>query len=95
MTQIQSDPNRGDELRKKSVNAIKAGQGSPAWREYMEMFAENDRQLARLLPTDETEDVFKMDVARAYLVGNGTCGAETTGFHLIQGVDDTLDENIS
>jgi hypothetical protein len=84
----------GKLVRRKAVAAIKSGEGTPAWEEYMKMFAEDDCELARLLPSDATKDVFEMDVARTYLVGNGTCGAETTGFHLIEGVEDTLDEGL-
>ena len=95
MNNIQADSNVGLDIQEKAVNAIKSGEGTTAWRTYMAMFAQNERELARLLPTDETQNVFKMDVARTYLVGNGTCGAETTGFHLIEGVNDTLDENLN
>jgi hypothetical protein len=84
----------GKIVRQKAVAAIKSGEGSPAWEEYMKMFAADERELARLLPADATKDVFDMDVARTYLVGNGTCGAETTGFHLIEGVDDKLDQGL-
>ncbi len=83
-----------DELQKKAVLAIKGGEGSLPWREYMEMFAENDEQLARLLPTDDTKDNFEMDLARTYLIGNGPCGAITIT-RLLFGVEDTLDEGLS
>ncbi len=96
MTRIRKgDEALGETLRKKSVEAIKSGEGSREWEEYMSLFAQDDKQLARLMPMDETKDVYEMDVARTYLVGNGTCGAATTGFHLIQGVDDKLDENLA
>jgi hypothetical protein len=61
----------------------------------MSMFSKSDTQLARLMPSDATKDVYEMDVARTYLVGNGTCGAETTKFQLILGVDDRLDQDLS
>lgn len=85
----------GESVRAKAVSAIKAGEGTPEWIEYMEQFSQSTEQMARLTPTDDTLDVFDMDVARTYLVGNGTCGAETTGFHLIQGVEDKLDEGLA
>jgi hypothetical protein len=95
MTAIQEgDTALGLAVRAKAVNAIKAGEGSLEWITYMEQFSQNATELARLTPTDETLNDFDFDVARTYLVGNGTCGAETTGFHLIEGVDDKLDENL-
>lgn len=95
MQQIRDgDQDLGLTVRRKAVNAIKAGEGSPEWIEYMEQFSRSAEQLSRLTPTDSTRNVFDMDVARTYLVGNGTCGAETTGFHLIEGVDDKLDEGL-
>jgi hypothetical protein len=84
----------GETLRIKAVGAIKSGEGSPEWVEYMQHFAQTPEELARLTPTDDTKDDFDMDVARTYLLGNSTCGAETTGFHLIEGVDDKLDEGL-
>lgn len=94
MKSVQNDRTVGMDLQAKAVEAIKSGEGSSAWKDYMELFATDDRELKRLLPDDETKGVFKMDVARTYLVGNGVCGAETTGFHLLDGIDDTLDENL-
>ncbi len=84
----------GNDVRLKSVAAIKAGEGSGAWQDYMELFSSSPTQLARLMPTDNTADDSGFDLARAYLVGNGTCGVDTTGFHLISGVGDKLDENL-
>ena len=84
----------GDTVRQEAVNAIKSGEGSAAWETYMSRFSQSPSQLARLLPTDDTKNVYEMDLARTYLVGNGTCGAETTGYHLNYGIGDTLDENL-
>ncbi len=95
MEEIQNGNNTlGNSVQAKAVNAIKAGEGSPAWEEYMKMFSQSPEQLARLLPTDDTQGVFEMDLARTYLVGNGPCGAITTGLHLLDGVGDTLDQNL-
>lgn len=88
------DTELADMIQKKAVLAIKAGEGSDAWNDYMSSFAQTPEELARLLPTDSTSGLFDMDVARTALVGNGTCGATTTGFHLLDGVGDTLDEGI-
>jgi hypothetical protein len=94
MKKIRDDSGVGDEVQAKAVDAIKSGQGSSAWETYMTMFATDKKQLARLLPTDDTDGVFRMDVARTCLVGNGTCGAETTGSELLNGVKDILDEDL-
>lgn len=96
MEQIGGDNGEtvGGEVQKQSVQAIKAGEGSPEWKEYMSRFAKDENQLARLLPTDDTKGDYEMDVARAYLLGNGTCGAETTRFHLLDGVGDKLDNGL-
>jgi hypothetical protein len=54
------------------------GQAPPAWKDYMNTFAKSPEELARLIPTDGTDnDPVKRD-ARAYLVANGTCGTGTT-----------------
>lgn len=84
----------GESIRAKAVAAIKSGEGSSEWETYMSTFSKSPDQLARLLPTDGTLNDFDFDVARTYLVGNGTCGVDTTGFHLIQGINDKLDENL-
>ncbi len=85
----------GEDVRRLAVSAIKSGEGSTSWAEYMSMFSKTPAQLARLIPTDVTKDVYEKDVARTYLVGNGTCGVDTTKYHLIEGVDDKLDEGLS
>lgn len=90
----EGDKTLGESVRKQAVDAIKSGEATPEWKQYMSLFARDEVELARLMPTDDTKNVYEMDVARTYLVGNGTCGAETTGFHLIQGVEDKLDENL-
>ena len=95
MTAIQNgDEALALEIRAKSVAAIKGGEGSQGWGDYMQMFAKNSTELARLMPTDTTQGEESFDLARTYLVGNGTCGVDTTGFRLIQGVDDKLDEGL-
>ena len=89
----------GQGVREKAVAAIKGGQGSEGWTAYMEQFSQSPEQFARLAPDQSVADEF--DVARTYLVGNGTCGAETTGggetgtgTGLIFGVWDKLDEGL-
>lgn len=82
-------------IQAKAVEAIKAGEGSNEWIEYMKLFSKDADQLARLEPTDNTKDDFDMDVARTYLVGNGMCGAATTGSNLNFGIGEKLDEGLS
>jgi hypothetical protein len=82
----------GQQVREKAIAAIIGGQGSPAWETYMEQFSTTSEQMARLLPTDSTENDPGFDEARTYLIGNGTCGSDTTGGRLIEGVGDKLDE---
>jgi hypothetical protein len=94
MEKVKDDASVGVDLQAKAVDAIKSGQGSAEWHAYMTLFAKGGNELSRLLPDDETEGVFRMDVARTCLVGNGTCGAETTGSNLLDGIDDILDENL-
>ncbi|HYY98479.1 MAG TPA: hypothetical protein VE642_07810 [Pyrinomonadaceae bacterium] len=73
-----------DALHVKAVAAIFSGgqvvdgHAPEAWEIYMNTFAKSTDELARLIPTDGTEnDPDKRD-ARAYLVANGTCGGTTT-----------------
>jgi hypothetical protein len=88
------DTQLGDEIQQQAVAAIMAGHGSQEWQDYMARFSQSPAELARLLATDNTANQFEMDLARTTLVANGTCGATTTGFHLSDGVDDKLDENL-
>lgn len=95
MRQIENgDVTLGNTVRQRSIAAIMAGDGTPEWETYMSMFSTTPAELARLLPTDTTAGDPSMDQARTYLVGNGTCGAETTGGRLIEGVWDILDEDL-
>lgn len=84
----------GDSIRAAAAAAIKNGEGSQEWLDYMSQFGSTPEEIARLTPTDSTVDDPDMDMARACLVGNGTCGAATTGIHLLDGVDDTLDDGL-
>lgn len=95
MTQIaEGDTELGDEIQQQAVAAIIAGQGSQEWEDFMTRFSQNSTELDRLLANDNTQNQFDMNLARATLVGNGTCGATTTGFHMLEGIGDTLDENL-
>ena len=87
------DPNAAhefsDALRTKAMNAIFGNQD--AYVIYMQMFAENEEELARLMPVDGTEDgeEKKRNIARAYLVANGMC-APGTGDGLLINVEGIL-----
>lgn len=87
------DPNKphkfSDALRTKAMNAIFGNQ--EAYVIYMQMFAETDEELARLMPADEAGDdeEKKRNIARAYLVANGMC-APGTGDGLLTNVTGNL-----
>jgi hypothetical protein len=84
-----------------AVAAMKNGNRSPEWRAYMMQFVEqsvpgipvDQRQLDRLLGTDETKDVPEMDRKRAYLLGNAPC-MDLTPTTLPDGVA-SIDEGIA
>ena len=84
-----------------AIAAMKNGIRSPEWRAYMMQFVEqavpgvpvDQRQLDRLLGTDETKDVPEMDRKRAYLLGNSPC-MDTTTPNLPIGVE-SIDEGIA
>jgi hypothetical protein len=78
------------EIQNKSIDAIIEGAESDDWSDYMEIFATNPAELARLIPTDGTDGDAIKRRARAYLVGNGPCGPETL-LRLDFGVGDDLD----
>lgn len=83
----------GDDIQREAIKAIQNGQGSAEWKTYMKRFAKTTEQLARLNAEDETNGDFFFDVARTYLIGNGTCGAATVD-DMDYGVDDKLDEGL-
>jgi hypothetical protein len=76
-------------LQQLSLNAVRKGQGSDEWKEYMRMFVDdlntlNDpnslsaKQLARLTGQDSTAGQPDFDNRRAYLAADGTCTTETS-----------------
>jgi hypothetical protein len=87
----------GNKVRKKSVAAIMAGASSEEWKDYMKLFAKNEAELARLMPEPNPKnkrDIARRNLARAYLVGNGPCGADSvTGAPLDYGIGNVLDSN--
>jgi hypothetical protein len=81
----------GDVSRQVKEGAINAIMGGAAdWVAYMKLFANNPDQLARLIPSDGTEDDLDKREARAYLVSNAIC-APGTATNLIDNVFDRLD----
>jgi hypothetical protein len=75
------------ELHEKATRAIVGGIDD--WVTYMQLFATNPAELARLIPTDGTTDD-DHQAARAYLVRNGMCTETTTGM-ILDNVEDKLD----
>jgi hypothetical protein len=88
----------GEELRALAVDAIYAGQGTEAWRNFMKTFAgtpEDPAQLARLTAVNDPGCPASPYIreARAYLIANITCGTPTfTG--TTRGVEDRLDKTL-
>lgn len=78
------------ELKEKSIAAIMGG--AAEWVTYMNLYAKNPVELARLIPSDGTENDPEMREARAYLVANAICAPGTTGT-LIETVFDRLDKS--
>lgn len=78
------------ELQDKVKAAMIGGRASAAWRDFMNLFASNAAELARLIPTDGTETDAGKEKARAYLVANTVCTIGTTGL-LIKTVTTKLD----
>jgi len=64
------------EVQDKATKAILGGISE--WVNYMQLFAKSTADLARLIPTDGTNDAVRQ-TARAYLAANGMCGDTTTG----------------
>ena len=76
----------------KSEAAIRGGQKSTEWVEYMRIFSNGDSQaLDRLVPNPPDSDPDPVrQRARAYLVSNGICSMGTTD-QLANKVDKKLD----
>jgi hypothetical protein len=85
----------GNEVREKAVAAIFEGANSKEWKNYMQLFAKTNDELAKLMPEpnpNSDREITGRNLARAYLVGNGNCGAESpSGTPLSFGIGTTLD----
>lgn len=65
-----------EEVGNKAVAATLGGIGSPAWREYMQMFAETPEQLTRLTSLHGPANSPELRNALAYLVASGAAGTD-------------------
>jgi hypothetical protein len=90
--EVEANPNEIGEVSKKvkegAINAIMGGAAD--WVSYMSLFANTPAELARLVPSDGTQDDPNMREARAYLVANAICAPGTTT-GLLDNVFDRLD----
>lgn len=76
------------QVKEGSIAAILGGASD--WIAYMSLFAKSPEELAKLIPTDGTQNDPDKREARAYLVANAVCTPGTaTG--LIDNVFDRLD----
>ena len=98
---MENSPAEAGQNTTLAIAAMKNGIRSPEWRAYMMQFVEqgapgvpvNPDHLTRLLATDGTLGIPDLDIKRAYLVANATCGDLTTG-RLADYVD-TIDVGIT
>jgi hypothetical protein len=97
---MQNRPAEAGQNTTLAIAAMKSGIRSPEWRAYMMQFVEqsagipvDERQLNRLLGTDETKDAPEMDRKRAYLLGNAPCMEGTTpGFpNGVESIDEGME----
>lgn len=84
----------GDEVGSKAIAAILGGPGEYA--AYMNLFTGGDQaNLIKLMPEanpSNDQQITKRNRSRAYLLGNGPCGADSpSGVPLDFGVEDVLD----
>jgi hypothetical protein len=70
-------PTLGKQIGNAAVAAITGGIASPAWKDYMSIFADNAEQLERLTVQKQGEADY-LPQLRAYIVSNAVCDATTT-----------------
>jgi hypothetical protein len=84
----ESQRPRSDEVKQKSLLAVRKGMASDEWKDYMLLFVDDPnavgdaasisaKQLARLMGQDATKDDPAFDEKRAYLAADGPCTVET------------------
>lgn len=83
----------GGKLKRAAIKAIMGGIGSDDWKAYMSLFADNVDQLNRLTVRKPDEDAWLAE-ARAYMVANAVCGADSTTRTSLR-VDDDIDDGVS
>lgn len=82
-------------LKQSAIKAMMGGIGSEDWKAYMSLFADNADQLTRLTVQKENDEPWLLE-ARAYIVANAICGADSTtqtSLRVDALVDDNLDPN--
>lgn len=82
----------GLRLKQAAIKAMMAGIGKKDWNEYMSLFADNSQQLNRLTVPVENEDPW-LPEARAYIVANAICGADSTTQTFLR-VDALIDDDL-
>jgi hypothetical protein len=90
---ILAEPDFAKEVKDAAIRAILGG--NKEWVEYMKFFQDTNKpqQLARLIPTDDTESNAAMQEARAYLVASTPCTPATVN-NMVNVVGDILDEGL-
>lgn len=83
----------GFKLKEASIKAMMGGIGSDDWKAYMSLFADNVDQLNRLTVPQDGEDAW-LPEARAYMVANAICGADSTTRTSLR-VDDDIDDGVN
>lgn len=71
-----------DEVQRRAVAATLDGD----WESYMRFFTDDPNELAKLKPEknpNQDEEVFQRNLSRSYFIGNGNCGAASTGNDLL------------
>lgn len=70
----------GETIGKMAVAAVTKGLGSPEWKRYMALFADNEEQLTLLTVENPATDTEYTARDRAYIVANAVCAADTNTF---------------
>lgn len=83
----------GFKLKQAAIEAMMAGIGSPEWKSYMSLFADNTEQLNRLTVRAQNEELWMLE-SRAYMVANSICGADSTTQTSLR-VDALIDDQLA
>ena len=82
----------GFELKQAAIDAMMGGIGSPEWKSYMSLFADNADQLTRLTVRADDDQLWLLE-SRAYMVANAICGADSTTQTRLR-VDELIDTDL-